>query len=67
MIRLSATHLDAHGHRWAFVIEVDGRVHTETSEAKSVVATLKALNVKQPERLVAHACQRGSVEIAPAE
>ena len=57
MIRLSATHLDAHGHRWAFVIEVDGRVHTETSEAKSVAATLKALDVQRPEKFVAHACR----------
>ena len=52
VIRVSATQLDAYGHRWAFVIEVDGRVHTVTSEAKSVVATLSALDVERPEKFV---------------
>lgn len=66
MIVLSARRLDAEGRRYEFYIEMRGADPIRFTTRKDAVAKLREFGVKSAEKMVAHACDWGLVEIVDA-
>jgi len=62
MILLSATRVDA-GEHFSYRVECAGRQMIVTDDAGAAIAVLREFGIDDPQRIIAHARNWGSIEI----